>query len=94
MPDNLDDLKANRIARMIFRNDEVSLVHTREVIQLEEYLGSIAGMFDLIMYFILIFFGSYINFMSRVKWIKSLYKFKDCNLNSKIDQIDPQSQGD
>ena len=46
------------------------------------------------MYFILIFFGSYINFMSRVKWIKSLYKFKDCNLNSKIDKIDPQSLGD
>ena len=36
-------------------------------------------MFDLIMYFILIFFGAYIDFMSRVKWIKALYKFKDCN---------------
>lgn len=36
-------------------------------------------MFDLIMYFIFFVFGSYLDFVSRIKWIKKLYKFRDCN---------------
>lgn len=39
-------------------------------------------MFNIIMYFLLIVFGSYIDFISWVKWIKALYKFKDCNVNA------------
>lgn len=51
------------------------MLHDREVNQLEDFLGSIAGVYDLLMYFIFFVFGSYIDFISRVKWIKSRYRF-------------------
>lgn len=73
-----DELSKQRIARLIYRNDDITFSHEREVIQLEDFLGSIAGMYDLIMYFICFFFGSYIDFVARVKWIKLRYKFTDC----------------
>lgn len=49
--------------------------HDREVFQLEDYLGAIAGVYDLLMYFIFFIFGSYIDFLARVKWIKARYTF-------------------
>lgn len=62
--------EAQRIARLLYRNDEIQMLHDREVNQLEDFLGSIAGVYDLLMYFIFFVFGSYIDFLSRVKWIK------------------------
>jgi hypothetical protein len=68
--------------------------HEREVIQLEEFLGSIAGMYDLIMYFIFFMFGQYIDFIARVKWIKALYVFKDApNFTQKKDDSSDEKEG-
>ena len=61
---------------MLYRNDEIQTSHDREVIQLEDFLGMIAGVYDLLMYFIFFVFGSYIDFISRVKWIKLRYRFE------------------
>lgn len=73
-----EEIEDERIARLIYRNDDLQMEHEREVIQLEEFLGSIAGMYDLIMYAIFFIFGSYIDFMARVKWVRASYTFKDC----------------
>lgn len=51
---------------------------------MEDFLGGIAGFFDLIMYALLYCFGPYINFMSRVKWIKGIYKFDGSNEDKKL----------
>ena len=48
--------------------------HRREVMQIIDYLGFIAGLFDLLMWFVFFFVGSYLAFISRVKWIEDLYK--------------------
>lgn len=50
-------------------------MHDRDVIQLEDFLGAIAGLYDLLMYAIFFVFGSYIDFVARVKWIKARYRF-------------------
>lgn len=63
--------------RILYRNDELQMEHEREVIQASDFLGNIAGMYDLIMYVIAAIFGKYIDFMAKVKWIKELYTFKD-----------------
>lgn len=73
-----EDLLVERIARLIYRNDDTQWEHEREVIQMEEFLGTIAGMYDLLMYGLLFIFGDYINFVARVKWIRANYAFKDC----------------
>lgn len=77
MPKTEPDWEKERIARLIYRNDEIHIEHLREVLQLESYLGSIAGMYDLLMYFIFFVFGSYIDFISRVKWIRGRYRFEN-----------------
>jgi len=53
--------------------------HNREVIQVDEFLGGVAGMYDLLMYLIFFVFGQYISFLSKVKWMKSRYLFEDCS---------------
>lgn len=56
--------------------------------QLEDYLGSIAGVFDLLMYFVFFVFGSYIDFLSRVKWIKANYRFeRHAYMNTEADKL-------
>lgn len=79
IPDEEEELNKNRIARFIYRNAENSRVHEREVIQFEDFLGGIAGLFDLIILFVMFFLGDYIDFLSKVRWIKKFYRFKDCN---------------
>lgn len=56
-------------------------------------MGSIAGMYDLIIYSIFFIFGSYIDFVSRVKWIKKFYRFTDCN-NLKSEPNTPTKDSD
>ena len=51
-----------RIARLIYRNDEMKIVSERKVIQFSVFLGSIAGLYKLLMTFIGIIFGGYIGF--------------------------------
>jgi len=72
-----------RIARMIYRNEETMMEHEREVIQLDEFLGAVAGVYDLMMYAIFFIFGQYISYLSKVKWIKSRYHFQDCTHQQK-----------
>lgn len=77
LPDSKDELKKNRIARMIFRNDEEEHIHEREVISLEAFLASIAGMYKLIINMIARVFGPYLKFVSKLRWIKKFYRFEN-----------------
>jgi hypothetical protein len=43
---------------------------------LEDFLGGIAGMYKLLMFFILTIFGDYLNFIVKVLAIRNRYKFK------------------
>lgn len=63
--------------RLIFRNDDVMLAQERIVILLQDFLGDIAGMYRLFMFMIAFVFGSYVDFISKVMWIKKRYIFKD-----------------
>lgn len=86
VPDNYVDLKKNRIARMLYRNDEIMMNHEREVIQFEEFLGNVAGIYDLIMFFVVTLLGGYIDFNARVKWVKKFYRFTDANSGPEMDK--------
>ena len=50
--------------------------HSREVKQIEDYLGSLAGLFDLFVAIISFFIGKYCDFMSKLSWVENLYTFK------------------
>jgi hypothetical protein len=50
--------------------------YKREVENIIDYLGFIAGLFDLLMFFVLFFAGSYLQFISKLKWIEDLYEIE------------------
>lgn len=78
---------------MIYRNDEIAFTHEREVIQFEEFLGNVAGMYDLLMFFVVCLLGGYIDFVARVKWIKKLYRFTDVNAGPKKEEGEVVAEG-
>jgi len=45
----------------------------REVIRWEEYLGGIAGMYDLLLLIFSAISGSYIEYLTSLKWITAFY---------------------
>ena len=49
--------------------------YEREVIRWEEYLGGIAGMFDLLLLIVTFISGSFIEYLTILKWIKAFYSF-------------------
>jgi len=57
--------------------DSFEMEHTKSVVQIEEFLGNIAGIQGLIISVCLFFFGNYINFESKLKWIKELYLYDE-----------------
>lgn len=79
IPDEREEIEKNRIARMIYRNDESMLKHERVVIQLEDFIGAMAGVYDLLLSFFGFLFGNYIDFIGRIKWVRKRYKFRNCN---------------
>lgn len=83
-----DKLTKNRIARLLYRNKEVYWSHEREVIQFEEFLGNIAGIYDLLMFFIITLLGGYIEFAANVKWIKKFYRFTDVDKGPKSSALE------
>lgn len=87
LPDTEEELKKNRIARIIFRNDEVEHIHEREVISFELFLGSIAGMYKLILNIISRIFGPYLKFVSKLRWIKKFYRFENKTSKKNNDHV-------
>jgi len=59
--------------------DSLENEHTKSVVQIEEYLGNIAGIQGLLISISLFFFGNYMEFQSKLKWIKELYEYDDNN---------------
>ena len=53
------------------------ITYEREVTKFEEYLGGIAGMYDLLLLFDIFIFGNFINYLTNLKWIKAFYKFEN-----------------
>jgi len=41
------------------------------------FLGSVAGLHKLLMALITMVFGPYVGFMSKIKWIRYMYQYKD-----------------
>lgn len=65
----------NRVAKLIYRHDVLGIASEREVPQFHMFLGSVAGLYRLLMTLITLSFGPYITFISKVKWIKYMYTF-------------------
>ena len=61
------------IAELFFRLDVTIKEHERDVVQIDGFLDSIAGIFDLLMIILTFFFGGYISFKTRLGWIQQLY---------------------
>lgn len=49
---------------------------TRTVISFADFLGSIAGINNLLMKICVTIFGGYIGYLTKLKWIEVLYRFK------------------
>ena len=65
-PEDLD----TKIAELYFRLDVTIKDHVREVTQIDEFLDSVAGIFDLLMLILGFIFGGYISFKTRICWIR------------------------
>lgn len=63
------------IADIWFRNHVNKMNHTRIVIQFEEFLGRIGGIFGIVLGFIHFLFGDYVNFEAKLRWIQKFYRF-------------------
>lgn len=61
------------IAELYFRLDVTIKDHVREVVQIDGFLDSIAGIFDLLMIILGYIFGGYISFKTRLCWVRQLY---------------------
>ena len=58
------------IAELYFRLDVTIKEHEREVVQIDGFLDSVAGIFDLLMLILTFLFGGYISFKTRLGWIR------------------------
>lgn len=54
--------KSNRIASLYYRLDVNQMEHEREVLLIEDFFGSIAGLWDLLLTILTFLFGNLINF--------------------------------
>jgi len=63
------EVKQAVIAELYFRIETTVENHTRQVIQIEDFLGRVGGIFGLIVWFFEIMFGGYIGFEARLRWI-------------------------
>jgi len=71
------DAEQGRIARLIFRNSDRMIENEREVPQFKAYIGSIAGLYKMMLTMIEVFWGPYLSFLVKVKWVKVMYNFND-----------------
>lgn len=89
VPSDDEEVKKNRIARLVYRNDEMQFLHEREVLTIQWLLESVAGMYELMITIITTIFGSYLGFVSKVRWIKKYYRFEQHSTGSgKINDIE------
>lgn len=73
------DLKtSNRIliAELWYRNEVNQLNHTRTVIQIEDFLGRIGGIFGIVYALLFWVFKHYISYEAKLRWIQKFYKFQ------------------
>ena len=59
-----------------------SIQHHRAVTSLVNFVGSIAGVYELIFTLAVIVFGDYVRFRSYLLWMKSLYKIQIVQQNN------------
>ena len=52
------------------------MLHRREVTSWEEYLGDIAGLYELIIVSMSLLFGKMIDYLTKLHWIRAFYLFK------------------
>ena len=78
-----EEMADTTIATINLRLDVTMVEHTREVVQIDSYLESVAGLWELLYCIFTFLFGGYINFNTQINWIKSLYwdKFVKNNIH-------------
>ena len=54
--------QSNRLVEIIIGLDSFKIGHIRNVVQIEEFLGNIAGIYGLLMSIMYFIFGDYISF--------------------------------
>ena len=58
---------------MYLRLDIEKIEHEKENMMIDDFLGNIAGLYELIYTFFLFIFGGFIDFKCKIAWIKCLY---------------------
>ena len=54
---------------MWYRLEIEYIEHTKAVLTIDDYLGDIAGIYELLIYINLFIFGNYINYLTKISWI-------------------------
>lgn len=60
---------------LALRIDEKQIKHTRLVFSFEEFLGSIGGVYRVLISIGFFIFGKFIKMHSKLRWIKDMYRF-------------------
>jgi hypothetical protein len=71
-----DKIKNGAIAKIFIYISDDSMQHQRSVITVVNFVGSIAGVYELMFSLAVLVFGDYIKFRSYLLWMKSLYKIE------------------
>ena len=60
----------------MIRPDKKMMLYKREVLSWEEFLGDIAGLYELIIVTLSLLFGKVITYLTKLHWIRGFYIFK------------------
>ena len=71
-----DKIKNGAIAKIIIYISDDSMQHQRSVTTVVNFVGSIAGVYELMFSLAVLVFGDYVKFRSYLLWMKSLYKIE------------------
>lgn len=73
---NPEQMKNNKNvhAEIMIELEQYQIESERQVIQIDEVFGAVAGVFDLLIGVIMLILGGYYSFVSRTRLIRVLYK--------------------
>ena len=62
--------KTNPLSVIVWTIDNIQVDYQKEVPQIQDFLGIIGGLFEVIMFLIFVIFGNYLDFVAKLRWFK------------------------
>jgi len=60
--------------------------------QIEDFFGRLAGVYDILIYVFMFIFGSYVNIIAKTKWIKNRYFVEFEKISNKQEEFNHLSE--